>query len=119
MTDRQKASSRLLKIPYKGRRDDKIGLEFMNIEAGHTRTNNGKSDRDHLSRLDLTNPLHYEACTWLQFPLGASWVPESIEVNGRKGRRVVCVLAQDRVHYRIFDLDSHSIPAVPVDMTID
>ncbi|MCJ1311524.1 hypothetical protein MMC25_005196 [Agyrium rufum] len=32
---------------------------------------------------------------------------ERIEVNGRKGRRVVCVVAKDRLRLRFFDLDSH------------
>ena len=27
-----------------------------------------------------------------------------MEVNGRKGRRVVCVLSKDGLRYRIFDL---------------
>lgn len=40
------------------------------------------------------------------FPAGANWTPERICINGRKGRRAVCVLAQDHLHYRIFDLDS-------------
>jgi anaphase-promoting complex subunit 4 len=40
------------------------------------------------------------------FPQDASWAPERIEINGRKGRRVVCVIAQDKIHYRIFDLDT-------------
>lgn len=30
---------------------------------------------------------------------------ERLEVNGRKGRRVVCCVAQDKMRYRIFDLD--------------
>ena len=41
----------------------------------------------------------------MEFPAGVSWAPERIEVNGRKGRRVVCVFAQDRFHYRVYDLD--------------
>ena len=32
--------------------------------------------------------------------------PRKLEVNGRKGRRVVCVLDQDGMRYEIFDLDS-------------
>ena len=32
-------------------------------------------------------------------------MPEKLEVNGRKGRRVACVLGRDRSHYRVFDLD--------------
>ncbi|KAI9852491.1 MAG: hypothetical protein M1838_000585 [Thelocarpon superellum] len=34
--------------------------------------------------------------------------PIRLEVNGRKGRRVVCVLGNDGLHYKIFDLDSGS-----------
>ena len=40
------------------------------------------------------------------FPADPSWAPISIEINGRKGRRAVCVLTEDRLRYRIFDLDS-------------
>ena len=39
------------------------------------------------------------------FHSGPSSAPESIEVNGRKGRRAICVVTEDRTHYRIFDLD--------------
>lgn len=41
-----------------------------------------------------------------RFPAGAAWTPERIEINGRKSRRSVCVVAKDRVTYRVFDLDS-------------
>lgn len=40
------------------------------------------------------------------FPKGPTWTPERMEINGRKERRAVCVLAQDALHYRVFDLDS-------------
>lgn len=36
----------------------------------------------------------------------ASVAPAKIEVNGRKNRRALCIVAQDSVHYRIFDVDS-------------
>ncbi|KAI9675657.1 MAG: hypothetical protein M1817_001024 [Caeruleum heppii] len=42
------------------------------------------------------------------FPQSASFYPTKLEINGRKGRRVVCVLAQDRMKYRIYDLDTGS-----------
>lgn len=41
-----------------------------------------------------------------RFPEGAAWTPERIEINGRKSRRSICVVAKDRVTYRVFDLDS-------------
>jgi len=40
------------------------------------------------------------------FSTGPVWTPERIEINGRKGRRAICVLAQDRLRYRVYDLDS-------------
>lgn len=57
------------------------------------------------SDFDLSDTGFRKACTWLEFPAGVSWAPESLAVNGRKGRRIVCVLAQDRLHYRVYDLD--------------
>lgn len=41
-----------------------------------------------------------------RFPEGAAWTPERIEINGRKSRRGICVVAKDRVTYRVLDLDS-------------
>lgn len=40
------------------------------------------------------------------FPPDAKRVPLKMEVNGRKGRRVICILYEDRLHYSVFDLDS-------------
>lgn len=59
-------------------------------------------------QIDLSDAERCRLCTWREFPAGVSWVPERLEVNGRKGRRVICVLAQDNLHYRIYDLDSSS-----------
>jgi hypothetical protein len=35
--------------------------------------------------------------------------PAKLEVNGRKGRRVVCVLDEQRTRYTIFDLDDRAV----------
>lgn len=40
------------------------------------------------------------------FPDGPSWTPQRLAVNGRKGRRAACVVSEDRIHYRIFDVDA-------------
>ncbi|KAJ4333232.1 hypothetical protein N0V87_007788 [Didymella glomerata] len=40
-----------------------------------------------------------------QFAPGERFVPYKLVVNGRKGRRVVFVLAEDGKHYRVLDLD--------------
>ena len=36
----------------------------------------------------------------------SAWTTERIEINGRKGRRTICVVDKDKIHYRIYDLDS-------------
>jgi len=35
----------------------------------------------------------------------SGFTPSQLTVNGRKGRRVGCVVAEDRVTYLVFDLD--------------
>lgn len=56
--------------------------------------------------IDLTNPNDLAIHTVHQFPAGKVWRPQRLEVNGRKGRRVVCVVAEDQLHYRQLDIDS-------------
>ena len=63
---------------------------------------------DNYSSIQLPGPDIASEHTWLEFPEGVSWTPERIEVNGRNGRRAICVLAQDRFHYRVYDLDTRS-----------
>ena len=56
--------------------------------------------------LDITKREIVDGLTRHTFPSSASWAPERLEINGRKGRRVICVLAKDKLHYRVFDVDS-------------
>ena len=66
----------------------------------------GVGGNDDHSSFHLPGPDVASELTWQEFPEGVSWTPEKMEVNGRKGRRAICVLAQDRFHYRVYDLDS-------------
>jgi len=56
--------------------------------------------------LDLSEPEELTRYIQHTFPDGPSWTPQRLEVNGRKGRRAACVVAEDRIHYRIFDVDA-------------
>ena len=58
--------------------------------------------------LDNTERKAVGGFTWHTFPSSASSAPEKLEINGRKGRRVVCVVTKDKLHYRVFDIDSHA-----------
>ena len=84
--DMMAASSRLLTIPYRA-------LNYKPRE---------QNDTD----LDFSDSELVERYTWLDFGSGVSWTPQRLEVNGRKGRRVACVVAEDRFHYRVYDLDT-------------
>ena len=57
--------------------------------------------------LNLQDQEHMAEFTRHVFPVGVSWAPETMDINGRKGRRVMCVVAQDKKRYRIYDVDSH------------
>lgn len=50
---------------------------------------------------------HTELQPYIRHTFAASdrFKPSRLEINGRKDRRVICVLAEDLRYYRIFDLD--------------
>ena len=56
--------------------------------------------------IDLTDQKCMEKFVQHVFPTGLAWTPERIEINGRRGRRIICVVAKDKTRYRIHDLDS-------------
>lgn len=56
--------------------------------------------------LDISNEKLLNQLLQHKFPEGPAWTPERIEINGRKSRRSICVVANDMVTYRILDLDS-------------
>ena len=76
----------------------------MNHEAERTGKNTGPFKP--IPGIDLANPDHLIDCTWQKFHTGVSWAPQRIVVNGRRGRRAICVIAEDEYHYRVYDLES-------------
>lgn len=41
-----------------------------------------------------------------KFAEGPATSPLKLAANGRKARRAVCVVAEDGIHYRVFDMDT-------------
>lgn len=73
------------------------------------RQNRDRAGATNLSpSVDLADAEQLSTYTWQEFPIGVSWSPQRLEVNGRKGRRAICVVAEDGFHYRVYDLDSSS-----------
>ncbi|KAK7545985.1 anaphase-promoting complex, cyclosome, subunit 4-domain-containing protein [Phyllosticta citricarpa] len=56
-------------------------------------------------QFEAANTDHWSRYVKHVFPAGDHFVPLRLEVNGRKDRRIVCVLGEDLRHYKIFDLD--------------
>ena len=97
-----KASFHLFSIRYNKQTDSTDGLTYSTT-----------SELDESNILDDTSPevsfsVRTNASQHLRhtFPPGLEWAPEKIEINGRKGRRVICVLAKNKINYRIYDIDS-------------
>ena len=97
----------MLRIPYRKRSGSSETLAYT-VMANQNITNTKGSARraDIIPSIDLADPEQLMAYTWLEFPPGVSWTPQRMEINGRKGRRVICIVAQDNFHYRVYDLDS-------------
>ena len=102
------ASSRLIRIPYRKSSKAPNGLRYVVMADPNGRRTKNETEPNIVPSIDLADREDLNACTWQEFPAGVTWTPERIEINGRKGRRVICVLAQDRFHYRVYDLDSSS-----------
>ncbi|EEP77994.1 conserved hypothetical protein [Uncinocarpus reesii 1704] len=96
------ALNHLIQIPYKPDVDPSFSLNY--VKRDHS---------DHLALeeqiiyLDLLTPSsHHASFVRHTFPQRENMEPLHIEVNGRRGRRVVCVLYSDRQWYSVFDIDS-------------
>lgn len=93
-----KASSHLINIQYR-QSDGAEGLHFADYGV------NREGDADsppHIQSFDLEQAGPYLRHS---FPKDPSWTPERMDINGRQGKRALCVLSQDALHYRVYDLD--------------
>ncbi len=106
-------SSRLLCFPYGGAPADPQRMPWVPLSENVSRVRKPRA-HDSVAGLNLSDLSLLATYTRHTFPRGGTSQPERLEVNGRKGRRVVCVLDQDKLRYRVFDLDS-SAEAVHTD----
>ncbi|KAL9615153.1 MAG: hypothetical protein Q9167_000359 [Letrouitia subvulpina] len=102
----EESCSRLLSINYK----PDVLLVYTKIDLGSTDKDgvawNANEKSIELCVTDLSQQKNALEHTKHVFRSGPSWTPEKLEINGRKGRRAACLLAQDRLHYRQYDLES-------------
>ncbi|KAI4233175.1 MAG: hypothetical protein LQ349_004577 [Xanthoria aureola] len=100
--------SRLLQIDFRPNKDSETGLRYQEIglagKAASGELNEREVSGSH--EIDLRRLSDISTRTVHRFPPGRMWTPLRLEINGRKGRRTICVLAEDRIHYRQFTIDS-------------
>lgn len=93
------AASYLMNINYR-QSNGSEGLTYANLAFNNTIDEESIPNR---MSIDLARP---SPLLRHSFPKDPAWSPERMEINGRHERRVVCVLAQDALRYRVYDLDS-------------
>lgn len=92
---------RLLQIDYRPRGETSNGLLYREVDS----TRQPAGQQEDSESINLTRSSDIAIHTVHTFPTAKVWAPQRLEINGRKGRRTVCVLAEDRLHYRQFDID--------------
>ncbi|KAL9102889.1 MAG: hypothetical protein Q9163_002012 [Psora crenata] len=94
------SESRLFLVPYRPEDVSRKGLKYK-VDSTCISDQSGIT-----TGLSVSDSFPLDEYTWLKFRSGVSWTPKFVDVNGRKGRRAACVLAEDQFHYRVYDLDN-------------
>jgi len=97
-------TSHLLYFSYRCKSESISGISYKTVKP-QIRDTDASHQATGSAHLDLSNEAMKQ---YIQhtFPDGPSCTPQRLEVNGRKGRRAACIVAEDRIHYRIFDIDT-------------
>ena len=99
MTDQgPKAASFLISLPYRG---PNLPFTYMDVT--------GKQDI--AAAIPAKKTLFLDSDEFLMHRLlaGPSGGVARCEINGRKGRRAICVVAEDLIRYQIFDIDTAEV----------
>ena len=99
------STSHLLYFSYRHQSQPFSDISYATLEPVGT-TTHAANQPSGAAHLDISSDDEVKQFIQHTFPDGPSWTPQRLEVNGRKGRRAACVVAEDRIHYRIFDIDS-------------
>ncbi|KAF9695720.1 hypothetical protein EKO04_006381 [Ascochyta lentis] len=101
---------RLLRIPYNASQQTEVHMlaRYTTLpETSHSSTllPGGRAPPSSMRKVVEVSRAQIENLTMHVFDAEARFTPSKLVVNGRKGRRVVVVLAEDAKHYRVLDMD--------------
>ena len=88
----------LVNIPFR----DESEKGKLSYNPTSPASQNSKSTRTPGLDLSSSEPLSSFAVHMFKSEV---WQPGSLEVNGRKGRRALCVISKDKLRYLVLDLD--------------
>ncbi|KAL1650708.1 hypothetical protein SLS58_000826 [Diplodia intermedia] len=108
------------------RRDDRTpstlhhSLELLSQSASRYSLPDGTPPSDESRQTwVMDTPDDWAAFVKHVFPSSERFTPAKIDINGRKDRRVVCVLGNDLKHYKVYDLDYDIEKEGEGDTTVD
>lgn len=102
---------RILSIPYNdtsARESRTLPIKYSAIPSANCKEHllpTGTAPPASLREPTQLSPTQVQGLTRHVFETEARFTPSTFVVNGRKARRVLVVLAEDRKHYRILDMD--------------
>lgn len=97
-----------MSVPYRKKTISSEGLRYTRVsKIDDTNAQGGAEVHAAISpSIDLSDRKYMDQLVQHTFPTDLVWAPERIEINGRRGRRIICVVGKDKARYRIHDLDS-------------
>ena len=99
------STSHLLYFSYRHESESLSDVNYTTLKP-YAKDTNATPQPKGAAHLDLSNEGEIKQYIQHTFPDGPSWTPQRLEVNGRKGRRAACVVPEDRIRYRIFDIEA-------------
>lgn len=94
----------LVNLPYSNQGSDAGVLTYYHVQ--NTTSSSFQDPTLAKEALDLSNEELLSNFVCHTYPKGSQWTPERLEVNGRSGRRAVCVVSRTKTCYSVLDLDS-------------
>ena len=99
------SGAQLLKHPYRAGAGNTSAMNFVPWNATDRAT---QHEFNAILPIELLKEDGSSSYTCHTYSIGAMQ-PIRLEINGRKGRRVVCVLGEDLQQYQVLDLDSGAV----------
>ena len=93
------ANVSLVFVPFVSSSDSASGLAY------NAANNKNQSSASRPVIFNLNDQATLERCLRHSFPSRGPWRSGAIELNGRVGRRSMCMLSSDKTNYRIYGLD--------------